>query len=110
MPTIVFQGALLPLRLAAAAVLIRESAAAEQANAHRLEVARADAANVAVRPRIARRGYAPFDIERGGTAESTERQRHGCGCGNDSGGARKPHEHTVKKCNLLVWRIVLALG
>ena len=97
-------------RLAAVAVLIGEDTSTEQANAHRLEIARANAANVAVRPRIARRGYAPFNIERGRTSESTERQRHRGSCGEDSGGARKPLERAAKKRNSFVRRIVLALG
>src|SRR5207244_4528598 len=97
-------------RLAAVAVLIGEDTSTEQANAHRLEIARANAANVAVRPRIARRGYAPFNIERGRTSESTERQRHRGRCGEDCAGATSPLELPAKNRSSLARRSVLAPG
>src|SRR5215475_13222619 len=96
-------------RLSASAVLIGKEASADQPNAHRFEIMRTDAANVAVRPWITWRRHAPFDVERCGTSKTAERQRHARGGADPTGGIGKPLQGAAQKCNLLLRRIVLAL-
>jgi hypothetical protein len=96
--------------LTAEAVLVRESAAANHANAHGFKVARADGANVSVRPRIAWRGHAPFDVERRGTAKTAERQGHPGGSGFNARRIGKLLKGAVEKSDLLCGSVVLTLG
>src|SRR5215831_13508124 len=93
--------------LASAAVLIGEEAAADEPNAHRFEIARADAANVAVRPGIAWRRDTTFNVERCGTSKTTEWQWHARSRGDHARGTGKALQSAVEKCNLLLWSIVL---
>ena len=77
-------------RLATAAVLIGKDATTDQPNAHGLKIARANSANIAVRPRIPWRGYAALNVEGSGASEPTEWQWHSGGCGDDTGGIGEP--------------------
>src|SRR5258708_24481670 len=95
-------------RLSAQAVLIGEDAATEQPDTHGLEIARADAANIAVWPRITRRRHASFDVEGCGTSESAERQWHSRSRGDDTGGIGEPLPRATEERNLLVRRIAPA--